>query len=341
MTKLHPKEICEYLASRADADYASVKFKGCLFSAANSELISTFLYQESIKHKISAMKAPLEQEFRSAVGISELKYLFLYKQAYMDAGRLEILTHEFLRRNFSFLTLDLQGDDLAVETGDGGRGFTVRLRLPKQAADYIRGSRAFNDFVKDLHENNFAQFNFVFIGTAGGAEKGELTLRDIEKFAEEKLFAAAAGSRVDKSLKISDREYFLGAPIKERPIKIEFLRVSPNEQVIAGTISFFTQREFKKKRTYENENGGEVTVEKPTPYWTFVLDDGGRKQSCVYFLSGRSDDAVKKNTEKMQTLADGKTICVIGTNSERNGRVNFVVRGISLCKIGAECAAEV
>jgi len=316
--KLNPNEVCDYLAARADADFKSVKFKKCIFNPSNNELISTFLFEEKIKGKISRLKPKLEQEFRASVGISDVKYLFLYKQCYMDAQRLAVLTQEFLKKNFSFLTLDLEDDDLQVAGGDSG--FTVRLRLPKQAADYIKGGKAFKEFTAYLTDNNFVQFSFVFEEVSKDA-KGELTLDDIEKYAESKL-AASAVVRVDKSLKIGEREYLLGMPIKERPIKIEYLKTGPQEQIIAGTISFLTKREYTKRDSNEKR-----------PYWTFVLDDGSKKQFCVYFPAGRTPEALGKNIERMQKLADGKTICVIGINEERNARVNFNVKGISTCAL--------
>jgi len=252
------------------------------------------------------------------VGLPDIKYLFLYKQCYMDSGRLELLIQEFLRKNFSFLTLDLDDDDLVVVKGE--EGFTAKLKVTKQTADYIKGSKSFKAFVEDLTESNFALFNFVFEEKAGVNQK-ELTLDDIEKFAEEKLVANKK-TNVDKVCKVSSREYLLGAPIKERPVQIEFLTVAPHEQIIAGTISFFTRREFTKKDT-----------EQKSPYWTFVLDDGHKKQSCVYFPSSRTEETLQKNIGKMESLGDGQAICVVGINNERNGRVNFNVRGISTCKM--------
>jgi len=329
MVKLNPIDICNFLASRVGPEYNRVKFRGCIFNATTNELISTFLYNESIKAKISGMKARLEQEFKTMVEIPEISYLFLYKQCYMDEVRLKVLITEFLRKNFSFLTLDLEDDDLIVTEGE--EGFTVKLCLSKQTSDYIKGSKAYKTFAEDLCDNNFVTFNFLF-EERGGVNQKELTLDDIEKFAESKL-AANKEDKVDKVCKVSDRAYLLGAPIKERPIKLEFLKVGVQEQIIAGTISFFTKREFMKKKTVTNENGDEVTTEKATPYWTFVLDDGNRKQSCVYFLSGRTDEAMRKNIDRIETLEDGRIICVVGINEERNGRVNFNVRGISTCRM--------
>ena len=246
----------------------------------------------------------------------------------MDAGRLDILIRDFLQKNFSLLTLDLLEENLIVTENE--EGFTAKLILPKQTAEYIKGSKAFKAFADDLRENNFALFHFAF-EEKPDIHRKELTLEEIEKVASEKLIA---GRKVDKVCRISDREYLLGTPIKERPVKIEFLRVSPHEQIIAGTISFLTKREFKKKKTFTNDLGNEITTETPMPYWTFVLDDGTRKQSCVYFSSSRTEEILKKNITKMENLDDGKTICVIGINDERNGRVNFNVRGISTCVLG-------
>jgi len=319
MVKLNPNDICDYLASRVDEGYKSVKFKECIYNALTDELIATFLFDEKIKGEISGMKPRLEQEFKAMVGISELEFRFLYKQCYMDSGRLEILVQEFLRKNFSFLTLDLADDDLIVTRGE--EGFTAKMRMTRQAADYIKGSKVFKKFVEDLAEGNFALFNFAF-EERECVNQEELTLEDIEKFAEEKLVANTK-DKVDKVCKVSNREYLLGVPIKERPIKIEHLTVSPHEQVIAGTISFFTRREFVKKDSEEKGT-----------YWTFILDDGQKKQSCVYFLSGRTEEVRNKNVAKMELLGDGQAICVVGICNERNGRVGFNVRGVSSCVMG-------
>jgi hypothetical protein len=319
MVKLNPNDICDYLASRADEDYKFIRFKGCHFDVANDELLSTFIFDERIKGKISGMKQKLEQEFKTMVGLPDLFYVFSYKQCYMDAGRLDILIQEFLRKNFSFLTLDISDDDLIVT--DGEEGFTAKLKVTKQAMEYIKGSKAFKAFARDLTESHFAVFNFIFEEKAHDVNQKELTLEDIEKYAEEKLVAKVK-DKVDKVCKVSDRAYLLGAPIKERPIRIEFLEVSPREQIIAGTISFFKRREYTKKDTGL-----------PQPYWTFVLDDG-KKASCVYFVSGRTEEIQKKNMEKMETLGDGQAICVIGYNNEKDGRGSFSVRGISTCVMG-------
>jgi hypothetical protein len=123
-------------------------------------------------------------------------------------------------------------------------------------------------------------------------------------------------------MKVKNVEYFLGKPIKERPIKIEFLRVCPDDQIIAGRINFLAKREYEKK-----PKPGEEKPETPEmkPYFTFVLDDGENKQQCVYFPTQNS-------LSKIDKLIDGIVVTAIGTNTERNGRVSFRVMGLSLCE---------
>ena len=305
-------DICDYLSFRVSPDYKLVSFKNCVFNEVRNELKLTFLYDDSIKKKMGDLKARLEQEFRDQVKL-DIKYIFEYKSSYMDEDRLGLLVKGFLNDNFSIMTLDLYDEDIRVT--DNGNTFNVDIHLPKHTAVYVRASKSYDSFVKNLMKDYFHGFNFTITPKATDDNQ---TMADIEKFIKESVKDIKA-SGVDKVCKVKDVEYLLGKPIKERPIKIEFLKTNPDEQVIAGTISFLTKREYTKKAT-------EDKPEEKKPYWTFVIDDGVKKQSCVFFPTTNT-------LSKFEKLVNGTTICAIGVNDERNGRVNFSVKGISFCEM--------
>ena len=294
-------EICEYLAFRVSSDYKLVRFSVATFNEVRNELSLTFLYDESIKSKISELKARLEKEYKDQIKL-DIKYLFEYKSSYMDAERLGLLLRGFLTNNFSMMTLDLGEDDVCV-TG----AFNVELHLPKHTASYVRASKAYEKFVQELRENYFYNFNFSIIEKPTNDTE---SIEDIEKYVSENIKNVV---RVDKVCKVKNVEYYLGKVIKERPIKIEHLRITPDEQVIAGTMSFLTRREYTRD-------------EEKRPYYTFVLDDGNKKQNCVFFPN-------TKTLAPFEKLVDGTTICVVGVNDERKGRVNFSVKGVSFCEL--------
>jgi len=325
MNTILPTEICESLAFRICPDYKFIKFQNCEYNESKGELKIVFLYDESIKHKLESLTIELENKFRETIhnSIPETrdgaKIIFKYNSSYMDSMRLELVVSNFLTQNFSIMTLGLGNDDVKISLTD--RAFDIEINLPKHIANFVRSSKGFEDFKYKINEDYFYAFNFVIIEKETNLDDTE-SLADIERMVAENLRDMET-KRVNKALPIKNMEYYLGKPIKERPVKLEFLRTSPDEQVTAGIIHFLTQREFTKKTN--NESGEEVEEKKV--YWTFTLDDGYRKHNCVFFPN-------TKTLAPFEKLTNGTTVCVIGVNDERNGRTNMSVKGVSLCELG-------
>jgi len=128
-----------------------------------------------------------------------------------------------------------------------------------------------------------------------------------------------ATQKVNKALPVHDVTYWLGLPIKSRPVQMKYLRVSPELQVTAGTIHFMKKREYKRV-----VDGAEVTKQ----YFTFMLDDGTTRLQCVHFPSD-------KTKAKFETLVDKTAVVVIGVHDKNNrGDLNFRVSGVALCDLG-------
>jgi len=125
--------------------------------------------------------------------------------------------------------------------------------------------------------------------------------------------ALPAPKKVDKTLHVKNVEYLLGKPINLRPIKIEHLRISPEEQVTAGTIHFLTKREYKRE-------------DQTKSYWTLVLNDGDSTLQCVFFPS-------EKSRPKFEILKNNTSVCVVGVHDRKNDRLNFRITGVSFCEI--------
>ena len=122
----------------------------------------------------------------------------------------------------------------------------------------------------------------------------------------------------DKTLLAKNIEYLCGRYINIRPIRIQYLRVSAEEQVTAGTMHFLTRREYKRK-----SEGGEEVVK---PYFTFTLNDGIDTLPCVFFPS-------QKTLAPFEKLVDHTTIAIIGVHDRKNDRLNFRVTGVSFCEM--------
>lgn len=317
-----PLEICEYLTHYVNPDYCWVRFHECSYREEEDVLTAVFLYDERLKKKLETIKPRLEEEFRNAViehiGSCGLKYRFLYRQSYLDKTSLEMKVRQFLTGEFSILTLSLDEEDIKTTGDDHHEHFTVNIFLPKQAAEYIKKSKAFEKFLLNLRQTYFSTINIFFNEKSShGADEDDDGFFALEQYILNKL-PEDKNVKVDKTMKVKNIEYYLGKPIKERPIKVEFLKTNGDEQVIAGTISFLARREYKRT----DKDG----AEEMRSYYTWTLDDGKDRAQCVFFPTSNT-------RAKFEKLVNGTVVCAIGTNSERNGRVSFRALGISFCEL--------
>ncbi|MCL2755854.1 MAG: hypothetical protein FWE45_02265 [Firmicutes bacterium] len=317
MEKVHPLELLEYMAFHVSPLFNSIRVNECVFNQKEDMLTVNIIYDERAEDKVGSLKNNFETEFIKCVKghIDEkFKIEFAYEKSYIDEILLKLHLVKFLKTSF-VLTIDLADDDVSVLKADDG--YLVTLTLSKQNAKYIENGKVLDKFLDECRRKYFDEFNYRVIEKECSGLMDEVSF--IDKYIAENEVQDAM--RVDKVMKISGLEYYLGKPIKERPIKIEFLRVTQDDQIIAGTISNFTRREFTAKL----QEGQEGEPEKK-PFFTFMLDDGKSKASCVHFPN-------IKTLAKFEKLVDGTTICVIGQNTERNGRVGFRVSGVSFCEI--------
>ena len=299
-------DILEYLVSYVSPDYRFIKLRNCTYRTKSDVLAVVFLYDGVVESKLDELKTRLECDFKKTVNLN-VKYKFEYRKSYIDTELLRMKVRNFLCKEYNMMTIGMQSDD--IKAAESEEGFIINVFISKQAVEYIPKTRAYQNFIKDLHDEYFCTFSFYFNVKDDSAD--EESLENLTKHME----SSDEDGRVDKSLRVSGIEYYLGKPIKERPVKIEFLKVSAEEQVTGGTIKFLTRREYTK-------NGEQK------PYYTFVLDDGFSKVSCVFFLT-------EKTKAKFEKLVDGTVICAIGVHSERNGRVGLRVNGISFCELAS------
>jgi len=319
VNKIHPLELLEHLAFSISPFFNGIRLKGCNYDEGINKLEAIFAYSDELSSEIDALKNHLESEFIKNVKAhtdENFSFEFLYEKNYIDDVLLKLYVIKHLKTSF-VLAMDVSDDDVEVKRVEGG--FRIDLTLSKQNANYVKDGRVLDNYIDSLRKEYFDEFSVKIIEKEGSANICEESF--IDKFIAENTVEESA--RVNKAMKIKGLEYYLGKPIKERPIYVEFLKVSGDDQVIAGVIVNFTRREFtaKPKEGEEVVEGGEKK-----PFFTFMLDDGKNKASCVHFPNA-------KTLAKFEKLVDGTVVCLIGQNTERNGRVGFRVNGVSWCDL--------
>jgi len=324
----------EFLTHNVNSDYRFIKLSSCVYHAKNNTAVITFYYSEKIADNLETLQDRLEREYRAKIA-EEVKLVFEYKKSYTDELLLQMEVKKFLTRNFSILTLSLDDEDIhAQQIGDT---FKINLHVAPQSIDYIKNNKTFAAFVRKLHDESFCEFEFFFDVKKTNEQDDIRALEKLEKYMKDTT-AADGTVKVDKSLRVKNVEYWLGKPIKERPVKVEFIRVSGEEQTTAGEIKFLTKREYTPRviadaSRHSHTPRGHCEHSEAIPrlpetrvYWTFVLDDTKHRLQCVFFPTD-------KTLSKFEKLVNGTVVCVTGINSERNGRTSFRVNGVSFCEM--------
>jgi hypothetical protein len=305
VNELNAENICEYLCFNYNEDFSHIKFLKADYYKSENRLELTFNYSPIIEDKIASLREVLENEYKKLLNFN-VALNFIYRKVYLDEQVLSLKVLNFLKENYRIQCAALTTADVKVSRK--GEEFIVNLFLPESFIAHLEKSPAFNAFKEGLTAEYFEGFAFYFNGAKEDFEKED---REFEEYiASQKVVIETA---VNKVFKIKNVEYAFGKPIKDqRPIKIEFLRVSSDDQVIAGRISFLQKREYKKD-------------DETKFFYSFLLNDGAHKASAVIFPT-------EKNKAKLETLKNDDIVVIVGQNTERNGRTGFRVSGLSFCE---------
>ena len=301
--------VLENLSFYVSVEYNLVRFKECVYQSQADVLEVTFIYDESIESGISELKKRLEKDFIEFVmkNVGEgTVFIFAYEKRYIDSALFKLKTMRFLNESFSVFSNDFSDDSVEVLEDES---FIVNIFLPKQVLNFIAKHRAWPEFMEQIKSDYFIEVSFNLVERKD-VESAENYLEELKKLIKEERIVEE-----DKTMDVGGKiEYYMGQGIKGKPIKIKHLQVRQSDQIIAGHIEGLTRREYTSKKDGSKK-----------PFYTFALNDFESQCPCVYFVPGKSLFMFDK-------LEDGTFVVLVGVNGERNGRVSFVVSGISLVK---------
>lgn len=308
-----PGELIEYLSFYVSGEYDNFKLQNCEWDERAATLHVNMLTRAA---GLSHLYGRLENDFTKMINRevtdemkSSITVTYAYSVPYIDAQILSLDVAKFIRANYPTVAMTMTDDDLHITESVGG--YVINLAIAPQMQSYFRGHKAQIGFIQNLCDNHFYSFEFNLTDKHVDMHDDENAIAEFDKF-----LASQADSEVfvDKWMNVKTPEYFLGIPINRKPVKIKYIKKGDG-QVIAGNINFIKPREFIRK-TPEG-------TEELRQYYSFVIDDGEERMSCVFFPN-------KKSKPLFDKLVDGTFIAAIGNYSEQNGRTSMRVAGISL-----------
>jgi len=308
------EDILERLSFYTSTDYRFLRFKNATYHEKEDRLVLSFLYSDSVTcERVEELRPRLEKECVAYLQEINCEVGLDFDKIYIDEPLLRLSVEKFLKMNFSILTLGIEPNDISVSCTDNG--FAVKVSIPKTSVGFIEKHKLWLEFIDKLRTEHFETFAFTFEAKADIDENKDVSLLS------DYLASDDDEIRIDKSRKVKNIEYYLGKPIRERPIKIEHLRAAWVQQVIAGKIRSLARKEFVRKARTDDEQD-EVRT-----FFVFALDDGATKADCVFFPN-------QKTLPMFEKLTDNTTIAIIGVYSEnKRGMLSFKVDGVSWCEL--------
>jgi hypothetical protein len=327
-----------------------IKFKNAVFHKKQNLIDINILTSIELPPTAkSVIESKIQETFNGMLSYPECKedivinYKFNYSLPYLDEILLQLKVLDFLKKFPSILADKITADNVKISAnsyetfgGASNENFEINLYLTPQFAKYCQNSAQFAQFKMNLERGYFSTFKFSFINQTNVTSFKSIikdksvtnprlfdippvpvlaplssvnysVLSMISSQKQENL----ESSRIDKTVRVENVQYLLGVPVKYKPVKPEFINVSPDTQITAGEISKLQKKEYTSKK------GDRKT------FMTFNID-GLR---CVAFPT-------KKNLRLFDQLRDGHVIVAAGVYSAKNDfSPSFMITGISTCNL--------
>ena len=305
----------EYLNEKTNNTYKDIKLVGVIYDNEIDNIILKFLYNTD--SFTDEDKETIKKCFIEYIPFDYDRVVVKAKKSYIDSKIVQSEVYKYMITYYKTLNSVFSIDNVLTQ-GDE-KEMVIKISLPKFHYDFLKSK----DFENELYE----YLNLIFFGNF----TIHLISLDVESNFENILIASAEQMQEDlghmdyepveiKYNKVTNIQKFLGRnEINGHPMQLKSIDRPYEVLEIAGKISFFTEKSFVKNK---DEKGNEVK----RIYYSFMLSDDSGKFNCVYFPT-------KTDADKAKQLADGDEVILTGSVEEFNGRLNYKVMAVSMCKL--------
>lgn len=216
------------------------------------------------------------------------------------------------------VNVNVLSDDLAI----------VLFRLERDMIEYFSSFNLGKTLKEFLEKNYCCEFEIKTEERIADITNENFLNDRIENLKAQSDIAALTNMMKDKYV-VNDKKVIVGDEITFNPKFIKSV-VEPTENgVIAGKISFLTEKSYLSKRTKKNKEGEEERIQKP--FFKFSVKDQTGSMNVVIFPS-------KSNYHKMHLLKDGDNVVVQGKVSKNSysDKLELMARKINLCSMPEE-----
>ncbi|MDD4815872.1 MAG: exonuclease domain-containing protein [Clostridia bacterium] len=301
-------KILNILNTKFGEEFSYLKTLEVVYNTLERECTISFLYPESVASIENEKKEKIYDFLKSALNLNA-KLVLKFKKSYLDNDLIIDCTMSFFKKNYSSLASVLQKSNITIKKDN----FEIKtcVALPKTLLQ---------NFDITLLQNNlktFLQSNFLALFSADFVVGEELNTAKILESKNQMLEKKLRDVKKTARYRVFDVVKILGNDIAPEPEFLVGIKEPKLAVILAGKIEDFTKKSYKRKR-----NGTEIEKW----LYKFLLNENGKKISCVYFCS-------KSNLKKMDRFKNGDSVIVVADIKKDNNFLTAYIKSISFCTI--------
>lgn len=256
------------------------------------------------------------------INLNNCKIIVKINKSFVEEDLIQKQIINFLNKNYPVISSTINLSNIAIYI-DSNEKVRIRFSLEEGLYNHFIKFNIDKFLIENLEKNFCANFEVNAVCYQKSKIEEEILTERVENLKRKSDLDALLHLSKDKYM-VKDVKVIVGNEINFQPKHISSIKEPCEDCVIAGKISFLTERTFNSKRKKKNKDGTEEPIVKP--YFNFTLRDSSASISAVIFPS-------KAKYHKMNLLSDGNEVLVRGRISKYNDKLEIFVKDISLCSL--------
>ena len=307
----------DYINEKTCNKFEFLRLKQVFFDVSKNSLSITLLYPSQI-----ALSEQDKEEIKNAIKAYinlEIKFEIEILKSYIEEDLVRKQIKVYLDKNHKMLSTLLLPADIKIDCEKE----KITFFLDEQFLDYFYSANLSKGLFGYLSHVFCANFEIDAESKGKAQTNSEALKKRVDALMEESQLSLIRKANENRFV-VENKQVIVGKEITHNPRKIKSIDRCYDDCVLAGDISFLTEKTYTSKRTKKNKDGEEEPIIKP--FFRFQIKDSTASINCVIFPS-------KENYHKMHLLKNGDKVVLQGKISKYNDIYEIMAKNISLCSI--------
>lgn len=298
------------LKKKLNGKYEYLKLLKVVYNTSFSHLLVNFIYPEDKPIFTDSQKAEIKtavSEILNIKGNIDCKF----NKSYLDKNIVFKSIFEFVKKNFD--SISAYFNENTLEYDRNALSVQINIRANKTLVEYINSNNITETIKKHLLKNFCG--DFIITTSLGEEDFDDSMLEERAIRIQNQLVPEVQTPRY----KVSEPMVVFGSEIMPLPEYISNLKGEKISVILGGVVSDLVEKEYLPRKNKEKG------IDEKRKYYTFKLDDGSGKVSCIHFCT-------KTSQKHFKLVEDGTfIICKGDYNKKTNGEMQYMIKAISLC----------